>query len=107
MDKNLEDFISAKTRTLFELMKLPDTFLTVDPDLWKDREDYQKAAETVHAMKVVNDHAECGVALIQEFSGLMTCDESQLQYLLQVVQQHRQVYPDSKKKTLSASTKIN
>ncbi len=35
------------------------------------REDYQKAAETVvtvHAMKVVNDHADCGVALIPEFS---------------------------------------
>ena len=58
-------------------------------------------------MKVVNDHAERGVALIQEFSGLMTHDESQLQYLLQVVQQHRQAYRDSKKETLSASTKVN
>lgn len=107
IEKNLEDFISAKSRTLFELMELPDTFLTVDPDLWKDREDYQKAAESVHAIKVVNDHAERGVALIQEFSGLMTHDELQLQYLLQVVQEHRQAYPDTKKETLSASTKIN
>ena len=61
-------------------MELPDTFLTVDPDLWKDREDYQKAAESVHAIKVVNDHAERSMALIQEFSGLMTHDELQLQY---------------------------
>ncbi|XP_023233321.1 uncharacterized protein LOC111633026 [Centruroides sculpturatus] len=59
------------------------TFLTVDTDLWKDREDYQKAAESLHAIKVVNDHVECMVAFIQEFSGLMTHNELQLQYLLE------------------------
>jgi len=81
-------------------MEHPSAFLSVDPDLWESQEDYQQAAETVRAMSAVNGHAERGVALIQEHSGLMTKDESQLQFLLQVVEQHRQAYPDSKKQTL-------
>lgn len=87
--------------TLFEVMNLPHAFIDKDPDLWEAQEDYQEVAKTVHAMSVVNDHAEHGVALIQELSGLITKDESQLQFLLQTVAQHRQAYPDSKKQTLS------
>jgi hypothetical protein len=101
MEKKFEDFVSEKSMTLFELMELPSAFLSVDPDLWEEQEDYQKAAETVRAMSVVNDHAERGVALAQELIGLITKDESQLQFLLQVVQQHRKAYPDSKKQTPS------
>jgi len=101
MEKKFEDFASEKSMTLFELMELPSAFLSVDPDLWEEQEDYQQAAETVRAMSVVNDHAERVVALAQELIGLITKDESQLQFLLQVVQQHRKAYPDSKKQTLS------
>jgi len=84
-DKNLEDFVTAKSMTLIQMMELPNGFLAVDPDLWEDRDDYKQAAETVESLKVVNDHAERGVALIKEYSGLLTLDETQLQFLLQVV----------------------
>ncbi|KAK2719576.1 hypothetical protein QYM36_005147 [Artemia franciscana] len=100
-NKNLEHFVTAKSAKLFQMMDLPDGFLTVDPDLWEDRYDYKLASETVRSLKVVNDHAERGVALIQEYSGFITQDESQLQFLLQVVNEHRRVYPDSRKQTLS------
>ena len=82
------------------MMDLPDDFLDVDPDEWEPRVDYQEALAVVKAMNVVNDHAERGVALIQEYCGLITKDESQLQYLLQIVQNHRHKYPDSRKQTL-------
>ena len=85
------------------MMELPDDFLDVDPDEWESREDYQQALAVVHAMAVVNDHAERGVALIQEYCGLLTKDESQLQYLLQIVNKHRHDYPDSRKETLIAN----
>jgi len=49
-ENNLEDFISAKSMTMFELMELPIAFLSVDPELWDSQEDYQQAAETVPAM---------------------------------------------------------
>lgn len=100
-DKNLEDFVTAKSMTLIQMMELPNGFLAVDPDLWEDRDDYKQAAETVESLKVVNDHAERGVALIQEYSGLITHDETQLQFLLQVVEDHRRMFPDSRKQTLS------
>ncbi|KAK2702108.1 hypothetical protein QYM36_019238 [Artemia franciscana] len=100
-NKNLEHFVTAKSAKLFQMMDLSDGFLTVDPDLWEDRHDYGLASETVRSLKVVNDHAERGVALIQEYSGFITQDESQLQFLLQVVNEHRRVYPDSRKQTLS------
>ena len=50
--------------------------------------------------RVVSDQAERGVALIEEFSGHLTKDEDQLQFLLQVVQEHRRAYPNVLKKTL-------
>ncbi len=103
--KSLEDFVTANTKKLFELMELPNDFLSVDPDEWDNRDDFKMARETVQALKVVNDHAERGVALIQEFSGLMTHDESQLQFLLQVVEEHRRAFPDSRKQTLSEAMK--
>ena len=52
------------------------------------------------SLSVVNDHAEQGVALIKEFSGHLTKDEEQLQFVLPVVQAHRRAYPDALKRTL-------
>ena len=40
-------------------------------------------------LKVVNDPAERGMALIQEYCGLMTKDEQQLQFLVGIVQKHQ------------------
>ena len=56
---------------------------------------------TVHELKVVNDAAERGVALIQAYSGSLTRDEEQLQYLLQVVAAHRQAVPLPTKRYLT------
>ncbi len=66
------------------------------------REDYKQVKEIIKSLNVVNDRAECGVALIQEYSGLLTHDEMQLQFLLQVIETHRKMYPDSVKMTVSA-----
>jgi hypothetical protein len=108
-NKNLEHFVTAKSMTLLRMMELSHGFLAVDlhgflavdPDLWKDRDDFRQAKETLKSLMVVNDHAERGVALLQEYSGLLTRDESQLQFSLQVVEVHRWMYPDSRKQTMS------
>jgi hypothetical protein len=99
--RHLEDFVTTKSMICFQLLELPAGYLKVDPDLWELREDYKQAKEIIKSINVVNDHAERGVALIQEYSGLLTHDEMQLQFLLQVVENHRKMYPDSVKKTLS------
>lgn len=51
-------------------------------------------------LTVVNDTAERGVKLMQDFHGLMTVDEEQKQFLLRCVQEHRKMYPDCNKETL-------
>ena len=64
-------------------------------------EGFQRSSQIVRNLAVVNDHAERGVALIQEFNGSLTKDEEQLQFLLQVVADHRKAFPDKRKRTLS------
>jgi hypothetical protein len=51
-------------------------------------------------MRVVNDITEQGVALMEEYNKLHTTNEEQKQYLLLLVKQYRQKYPDTKKSTL-------
>jgi hypothetical protein len=52
------------------------------------------------ALSVVNDTAERGVKLIQDFSAILTNDEEQKQFLLQAVQEHRTLFPDASKGTI-------
>jgi adenylate/nucleoside-diphosphate kinase len=48
----------------------------------------------------VNDIAERGVALMNEYNKLHTNNEEQKQYLLLVVKEYRHRYPDRNKETL-------
>ena len=54
----------------------------------------------VKLLKVVNDCAERGVALIQSYNGALTNDETQKQYLLQLVSRHRKLFPEPMKAAL-------
>lgn len=101
--KTLDDFASKNSLLLFTRLGLSTSFLEANPKSWEDLEDFKKTKAIVGALKVVNDHAERGVALVQDFSGLLTKGEEQLQYLLQVVGEHRKMFPDSKKSTLTAT----
>jgi len=45
-------------------------------------------------MRVVNDIAERGVTLMEEYNKLHTTNEEQKQFLLLLIKQFRQKYPD-------------
>ena len=49
---------------------------------------------------MANDLAEQGVAMMQEYNAIITNDETQKQFLMQVVEKHRKSLPDCQKKTL-------
>ncbi|KAK0062096.1 hypothetical protein Bpfe_008589 [Biomphalaria pfeifferi] len=72
---------------------------TSNVETWKENDDYQEAFRIVQGLKVVNDCAERGVKLIQEYNSILTNYDQQKQYLLQLVQQHCHVLSDSKKTT--------
>ncbi|GBN35816.1 hypothetical protein AVEN_136995-1 [Araneus ventricosus] len=103
MDMKFEDFVTKRSALLFNRMSLPDTFLHVDPQIWEHQEDYCKALKIIEGIPVVNDHAERGIALIKEFNGKITHFEDQLQFLLQVIEEHRRMYPDCKKQSLAGA----
>ena len=51
-------------------------------------------------MRVINDIANHGVSLMDDYSKLHTTSEEQKQFLLLVVKEYRQRYSDRTKKTL-------
>ena len=51
-------------------------------------------------MKVTNDLAERGVKLMEQYNKILTNDEQQKQYLLQIVKKFRSSLPDKNKKTI-------
>ena len=99
-NKELHHFITKNSRNFFCILSLPDSFLQVDPEEWMTNADYLAAEEIVHGLRVVNDTAERGVALIQEYNRSLTINEEQMQFALQVISEHRRLYPDTAKSTI-------
>lgn len=106
--KQLEEFVSVNTMNFFEILELPTKFLTqVEPDQWDSDEGFQKAKQCAESLRVVNDVAERGVKLIQDFNLSITRNEEQKQYLLQVVSQHRALFPEAKKSLLLSGQNLD
>lgn len=57
-DKSLEVFVTTKSMSLFKMMEFPVGFLTVDPVRWEQHDDFKHAADTVAALKLVNDQTK-------------------------------------------------
>ena len=81
-DKSVADFTTKNIMSLLTKLNLPQGFLQVRVSQWDKNEDYNVARVKVKQLSVTKDHAECGVALVQDFTGRFTKDEVQLQFLL-------------------------
>ena len=69
----LEDFVTENTLKFFEILELPSKFLTeTDIEQWEENENFQKAKQCAQSLRVVNDVAERGVKLIQDFNSSIT-----------------------------------
>ncbi|KAG8171084.1 hypothetical protein JTE90_014265 [Oedothorax gibbosus] len=68
--------------------------------MWEQDLSYLKGKNIVRNLRVVNDTAERGVKLIQDYSDTIRKDEKQKQYLLQIISECRKIYPDVTKSTL-------
>lgn len=95
------DFIDEKSWLLFDLINISDfEWLSKPYSEWESHNGYTKLCCFVKNCKVVNDIAERGIKLISDFAH-KTHNEDQRQCLLQVVESHRNQFPDFKKSTLS------
>lgn len=101
--KELHDFVTANTIDFFGRFGISPQFLQVDPLYWRDTETYQKAKDIVINIKVVNDTAERGVKLMEEYNRILTNDEQEKQYLLQVVTDYKKQFDSHNKSSLIRS----
>ncbi|KAG0720798.1 hypothetical protein GWK47_006604 [Chionoecetes opilio] len=85
---------------LFKALDIKTDFLSANPRKWQEEESYVEACRRIEGLRVVNDTAERGVALIQSFNLRLTKDEEQRQFLLQVVEAHRHQQPGTSKASL-------
>ena len=102
----LEKFVTERTKRLFTLLSNTGEedaaiFLSKDPEISHEDESYQKLKENVTLMKVVNDSAERGIALIIIYNECLTKDEDHKQFLLRFIERHRRMYPISSKEMLT------
>lgn len=98
--KELADFVTSNSRKFFTITGFSSNFLTRDVTQWEEDDEYRRVKACVRSLRVVNDTAERGVALMEEYNKLHTTNEEQKQFMLLVVKQYRQQHPDSKKSTL-------
>lgn len=92
LSQDLSDFVTKRSRFLFDQFGISTDFLEEPPDQWELNEHFQYGLKIFKDLKVTNDVAERGVALIQEFNGAFTKDEGQKQYALQIIKTHRKMY---------------
>jgi hypothetical protein len=98
--KKLSDFVTMNTRKLFIALGVDQNFLEEHPRTWNTSDGYIQAQIQARQLKVVYDAAERGVALCQSFNGVLTNQEEQKQFLLQIVEKHRSDFPNSDKSTV-------
>ena len=102
-DKEMDYFITPASIKFFRRFNIDESFLGTDPILWQEIETFQTAKNIVRKLKVVNDIAERAVHLIEDYNNILTKNEDQKQFCLQVLTDYRKQYPDAKKTTLSKS----
>ena len=74
---------------------MKDDFLEKPVNTWKDIPSCKIAKHLVINLTCINDVAEHGVALIHSLNSSTSIDDEQKQYLLQVVEPHRQQFSNS------------
>jgi len=77
LEKEIDDFLCVNTKKLFKRFAINTTFLNEDPLMWANNEDYNKALSILKNIPVINDVAERGVKLIEDYNNKITKDESQ------------------------------
>ena len=82
---------------VFQLNGISLKFIDKDPNLWEKDPVFIESRKKVQAFKVVNDLAERCVSLVTTSNPILTEQEEQKQYLLQVVEMHRKQIPQASK----------
>lgn len=78
------ELLTPKSKNIFRRFQLSTEFLYQNPENWPNIESYTKAKNIIHHLSVINDAAERGVKLMEDFNTQFTKNENQKQYVLKV-----------------------
>ena len=92
--------IGQKSWTVFNLLGHNADWLKQSPAEWAKDEEFNEANTILRNLKVVNDPAERAIKMITEYASSITHNEEEKQYLLQIVENHRNLIPVVKKSVL-------
>ena len=102
---DLQDFVTKRTSAFFNMLMengepKSQQFLQTSPKKWLENPIYCEMQILASKVKVVNDTAERGISLIQQYNERLTKDEYQKQFLLRLVHSHRKNFPTPSKAAL-------
>lgn len=100
VSKDLSFFVTHNTLIFFGRFDIDTNFLHHDPSVWHQREDFKHGKELLRHLKVVNDTAERGVKLMEEYNSILTRNETERQYIVEVVSEYRKTYYSYNKSVL-------
>lgn len=98
-EPQLGDFASTRTTQICRRFNIDPSFLQLPPDVWNDNDKYVEGKKRISKLRVVNDTAERGVKLFQEYNLALSHDEEETQLILQVVEANRKIVPTQVTKT--------
>lgn len=91
----IENLVSERTMLFFQRLFQDNgfEFLSLDPSTWKENDNYQYCRQMVKSLLVVNDLAERNVGFIKNYNEILTTNEEQKQFILQLVEKNREEIP--------------
>ena len=98
------DLVGNRSVLLFQRMKFTIeemNFLRFASHRWQEFQGFERFQKVVGGLKVVNDAAERGVRLMEEYKDILTTDPEQRKMILHGVEYFRKSVPDFKKSTLA------
>jgi hypothetical protein len=100
-NKQLHELVTSSSTASLRSLGLDVAVLSnTDPQTWEEIPEFRDTKAVISSVKVVNDAAERSVALMSTFNQSITKTESEMQKLIQVVEDNRKRIPDSSKRTL-------
>lgn len=84
-EATLEAFASQRTLKTLSVLDISDSFMQIPPETWGGNADYIQGKSCIRNLRVVNDTAERGVKLIEDYNSILTKNEEETQFLLHVI----------------------
>ena len=85
----MKHLFQIKLYIFLKRFNINSDYIETSPSTWESNLEYKRGKDIVNKLKVVNDTAERGVKLIEDFNTIGSKNEEQKQYMLQVVTEYR------------------